>query len=486
MKKELSGDIIVLVISLGRITMARLKKKRDFTDGPIFTSLLAFVIPIILTGMLQTLYGMADNIVVGRFSGDPDALKAVGSTLPLSNLTVSIMTGLSAGAGVVIAQLYGAKRDEELSSAVHTSMLFAVIFGISFMALGVLLARPVLTLMGTKAGFFSKSLLYITIVFLGLPGLAVYNFGAAVLRSIGDSKSSLYILTVSGLINVALNLLFVVVFNMSVAGVATATIVSQYFSAVATLTILMKRKGNAYTLNLRRLKIDRRMLMRSLRLGLPMALQGCLFSGANIIIASSVNTFDDYIVAAKTIAFNMEEFTGTAMMAFSQATMAYVGQNWGARKYGRINKALIYSIIQVTVIGLVLSFTEILFGREIALMYMANDDPMREEIIAAVFEIFWVMLSTYFLCGIMQAISGVLKGLGYSFISMLAAVAGIVVRVSLVLILVPIERFHTVFWLFIAYPISWVATVIMLAVFCVYVWRKLGISKGAKEKINAN
>lgn len=463
--------------------MVKLKAKRDFTEGPIFTSLLAFVIPLILTGMLQALYGIADNIVVGRFSGDPDALAAVGSTIPISNLAVHIQLGLSAGAGVVVAQLYGAKRDREVSDAVHTSMLFAVIFGVALMTAGVLLSDAILTLMGTKEDYFEKSLLYIRVIFLGIPGLSVYNYGAAVLRSVGDSKSSLYILMASGIMNVGLNLVFVIAFNMSVLGVALATIISQYFSGITVVVILMMRKGHSYTLNLRRLKIDGVLLKRSLRIGVPISLQSALFSTANIIIASAVNTFPKHIVSAKTIAFNLEEFTGTAMLSFSQATMAYAGQNLGARKYGRIKKLLVYSVIQVTVIGILMASAEILFARELALMYISPDDVMREEIISAVIDIFWVMLAPYFVCGIMHAVSGVLKGLGYSLTSMLAAAIGIVVRVSWVLLIVPIERFHSIFWLAFSFPISWSVTIIMLFVFFLVAWRKISKSE---EKTSIN
>ncbi len=462
--------------------MVKTKNKPSFTDGPIFSRLLWFVLPIILTGVLQVMYNMADNIVVGRYSGDPNALGAVGSTSSLTVLIVNIMLNISAGAGVVIAQLYGAKDTDKVSRTVHTSMAFSAAGGIFLMILGIVFARPLLSLMGTQDVFYDKAVLYMIIVCCGIPASAVYNFGAAILRSIGDSKTSLYILAASGLVNVLLNLFFVLVCHMTVDGVAYATIISQYISAIAVVWILMKKRGECYRLSLRNLRIEAALLARVLRIGIPMALQSSLFSISNIIVTGAVNTFPPHVVSAKTIAFNIEGITYTVMNAFANAAMAFVGQNFGAKKFGRINKVLLYALIQVTVAGILVAQTEILLARPLSSLYIGVNDPNRELIVQAVLEIFNIMLATYFLCGIMDVISGVLKGIGFSISSMVASLIGLALRVAWILLVTPTEKFHTIFGLFVSYTISWIATILLLAVCCVYAWKKLGIMRLAKEE----
>lgn len=462
--------------------MVKAKNKANLTEGPIFSRLLLFVVPIILAGVLQVMYNMADNIVVGRFSGDPNALGAVGSSASLTVMVVNIMLNLSAGAGVVIAQFYGAKEYEKVTRAVHTSMAFAAVGGVALMIIGLIFARPLLSLMGTQDVFFEKAVLYTTISFLGIPATAIYNFGAATLRSIGDSKSSLYILAASGLVNVVLNLFFVIVCHMTVDGVALATIISQYISAVAVVLILMRRKGESYQLILRKLRMELGLIVRILRIGVPMALQSLLFSISNIIVTSAVNTFPPHVVSAKTIAFNIEGITYTVMNAFANASMTFIGQNYGARKFGRIKKIFIYALIQVAAAGLLVSYTEILLARPLCSLYIGVNDPARELIIGAVLEIFNIMLATYFLCGIMEVISGILKGLGYSIISMVASLIGLAVRVGWILFVTPTEGFHTIFGLFVSYTISWLVTIALLLLCCVYAWKKLGIMRLAREE----
>ena len=462
--------------------MAKAKAKQNLTEGPIFSRMLLFVIPIILTGVLQVVYNMADNIVVGRFSGDPNALGAVGSTASLTVLIVNIMVNISAGAGVVIAQFYGARDAEKVSRTVHTAMAFSVVGGIVCMAVGLVFARPLLTLMGTQAVFYDNAVLYMTIVCLGIPASSVYNFGAAVLRSVGDSKTSLYILAASGLVNVVLNLFFVLTCGMSVDGVALATIISQYLSAAAVVVVLIKRRTESYSLRLRALRIEMHLLSRILRIGIPMALQSSLFSISNIIVTGAVNTFPPHVVSAKTIAFNIEGITYTVMNAFANAAMTFIGQNYGAKRFGRINKAFLYALIQVTVAGILVAQTEILLARPLASLYIGANDPARELIVQSVIEIFNIMLATYFLCGIMETVSGVLKGLGFSISSMIASLIGLALRVGWILFITPTEKFHTIFGLFVSYTISWIFTILLLLGCCVYAWKKLGIMRLAREE----
>jgi putative MATE family efflux protein len=447
--------------------------------------MLLFAIPLMLTGVLQQVYNMADNIIVGRFSGDPDALAAVGSTSSLTALIINCLLGIGGGSSVVIAQFFGARDEKSVSRTVHTSMTFSFIGGLVFTVIGIACAKPALTLMGTNKDLLEKAVLYMTIICLGIPASSIYNFGAAVLRSVGDSKTSLYILSTSGIINVLLNLLFVIVFNMSIAGVALATIISQYASAAAVVIVLVKRKEVCYNLNFRKLRIEKNLLARIMRFGVPIALQSSLFSLSNIVFTSAVNTFPKHTISAKTIAFNIEVLTYTSMNAFSQAAMTFAAQNYGAKKYRRLNRIAVYAILSVAAVGILISQIEIFFGRELALLYIESSDPNKEAVISDVLEIFKTMLTTYFLCGIMEVMSGVLKGIGYSVSSMVCSLIGLGVRVGWVLLLTPTARFHTIFGLVVAYPLSWGASIILLGAALIYAWHKRGIWCGARtEKLN--
>lgn len=462
------------------MTQSRIKK--NFTEGPLFLRMIAFAIPLMLSGVLQVGYNMADNIIVGQFSGDPDALGAVGSASPLTTLLINALFGISAGAGIVIAQAYGAKDEERVSRAAHTTMVFSVIAGIAMMTVGLIFSRPLLIMMGTNDELLDKAVLYMTIICLGAPASSVYNYGASILRATGDSKTSLYILSISGLANVLFNLVFVLAFGMSVGGVALATTISKYISAVWVVAVLFKRKESCYGLKIKLLRIDRELLSKIVRLGLPIAFQNVIFNLSGVIVTGAVNTLPKHTISAKTIAFNIEGITNTCMNAFVSVGTTFTAQNYGAKKYGRMNKVLLYSLLQVSVIGLAMSWIEIGFGRELAMLYIDAGDLAREAIIKDVLDIFKVMLSVYFLCGVLSTLSGILKGVGYSLISVLASLLGVGVRVVWLLFVSPTPRFHNVLGVFIAYPISWLITIIILAISCVYAWRKLGISKGARQE----
>ena len=462
--------------------MIKAKTNKSLTEGPIFTRLLGFVIPIILTGVLQVMYNMADNIVVGRFSGDPNALGAVGSTSSLTSMFVNITIGIASGAGVVISQFYGAKKNEGVSRTVHTAMALSAVLGIVLMAVGLIFARPLLTVMKTQDIFYDSAVLYLTIICCGIPASAIYNFGAAILRSVGDSKTSLYILAASGLVNVVLNLFFVLVCHMTVDGVACATIISQYLSAISVVLVLMKRRSECYHFKFHNLRLELRLISRILRIGVPVALQSSLFSISNIIVTGAVNTFPSHVVSAKTIAFNIEGITYTVMNSFTNAAMTFVGQNYGAKKFRRLNKVSLYAVLQVALAGILVAQTEILFAEQLSSLYIGANDPSRDLIVEAVLEIFNIMLATYFLGGIMDVISGVLKGIGFSISSMVASLIGLATRVAWILFVTPTEKFHTIFGLFVSYTISWIATILLLLVCCVYAWKKLGIMRLAREE----
>ena len=460
--------------------------KRDLTEGPLFLPMISYVVPIILTGLLQILYNMADNIVVGRFSGDDLALAAVGSTSSLSNLIINLLMGVAGGSGVVIAQSYGAKNKDRTSRAVHTSMLTAVIGGIVFCIIGLLISRPALAIMDTKEELMSRALLYLRIICLGIPASAIYNFGAAALRSVGDSKTPLVILSCTGLTNVLLNLFFVIVCHMSVSGVALATIASQYVSAVVVIIVLFKRKDQPYALSTNMLRIDTDLLKSILRLGLPAGFQGTLFSISNIILTSGMNSLATTDIAGKTIAINIEGLVYTAMNSYLHASTTFTGQNFGAKKPDRIKKSIIYAALQVTIVGVVGGMILILFGKPIAEMYVDLNDPNREAVLQAAMDLMTFMLSVYFLCGVMDTLSGALRGLGYSVIPMIVSIGAIcVLRAIWVFVFFPMEQFHSLIGIYLIYPISWSLGIIFNTIALLVVYPKVKKSMIKETKIMA-
>ncbi len=463
--------------------MANMKKRKDFTEGPIFTRILLFVLPLVLTGMIQHFYSMADSIVVGKFSGDNLALAAVGSTANISGLLINIMIALSAGAGIIIAQKYGAKDYSAVSRTAHTAITLALCGGVIIMLVAFAVARPALIWMGTKPELLDKATLYLLIICGGIPASSVYNFGASILRSVGDSKTSLYILSVSGLSNVFMNLLFVIVFDMSIVGVALATVISNYVSAVWVVIILVKRRTESYGISPRRIKLEKTIVARIMRLGLPIVLQTSLYGIANIIIATVANTFETHVISAKTIATNMDGIIYVAMDCFSIAAMTFIGQNYGANKARRMNKALLYTLFQVTAIGILIGQVMRIFQVEITSLFIENGDANKTAIIAVAKEINKILLNFYFICGIMNVFSGALKALGASVLSTVGSLIGVIVRVIWTLALVlNTKKFHTVFWLYFAYIVSWLVSLVMLVIFLVYVWKKLGIFRMAREE----
>ncbi len=450
------------------------KRKTSFTEGPLFWKIVAFAIPIMLTGLLQIVYNMADNIVVGQFSGDEYALGAVGSTASLNNLIINLLLGISAGTGVAVSQAYGAKQETVVSRTVHTAMTFSVIGGISFMILGLVVTRPALMLMNTRPEFLEKATLYLKIICLGIPASAVYNFGASILRSIGNSKLPLFILGASGLVNVGLNILFVAAFNMSVAGVAIATIVSQYISAAAVVVILIKNKNECYGLNRKRYAFDGRILGRLLRLGIPAGLQSSMFSISNMILVSSVNTLSDISVTAFTIANSIDAISYTCGNAFFQAVMTITGQNYGAGKPERMKKVLFYGLIQAVVLVFTVGQIELFFGEQIAGLYISADAVNRELVITEVMSVISLLLTIYFLCGVMEVLAGFLRGLGYSLIPMINSLVGVCgVRILWIIFAFPTERFYSLRGVMTCYPVSWSVTIVLNLIFCILAWIKI-------------
>ena len=389
----------------------------NMTEGPLLPKILAFSGPLILTGILQLLYNAADVIVVGNYAGH-EALAAVSSTGSLINLLVNVFMGLSVGASVAVARNYGAQDVIAVRKAEHTAITLALFMGIGVGVFGFLLARPLLQLMESPPDVIDGATLYVKIFFLGMPANMLYNFGAATLRAVGDTKRPMVYLMISGLVNVLLNLLLVIVFHMDVAGVAIATVVSQVISMVLVLLCLFRTRG-VIQLNLHECRIDGRSLKEIIRIGLPAGLQGSLFSISNVLIQSSVNSFGSLVVAGNGVACNIEGFVYTAMNAQHQADMTFASQNYGAARPDRVKKTLWCCLGIVTAIGLGMGLLILAFGEP--LMGLYNSDP---QVIANGLVRMGIIMPTYFICGLMDVMVGQLRGIGYSVMPMIVSLTG--------------------------------------------------------------
>ena len=465
-----------------RISERRKRHSRyeiDMTSGALIPKILQFSLPLVLTGILQLLYNAADVIVVGNYAGHT-ALAAVSSTGSLINLLVNVFMGLSVGASVIIARYYGAGDILRMRQAEHTAITLAFFMGFGVGIMGFLLARPMLNWMGSPEDVIEGATLYVQIYFLGMPANMLYNFGAATLRALGDTKRPLYYLMISGLVNVVLNLLLVIVFKMSVAGVAIATVASQVVSMVLVLLCLLRSHG-VMKLEIRECRINGRSALEMIRVGLPAGIQGSLFSISNVLIQSSINSFGSLAVAGNGVASNIEGFVYTAMNAQYQACMTVTSQNYGAGKMDRVKKTLWSCLGIVLIIGLSLGLIVRAFG--VPLMSLYNQDP---EVIAKGLIRMSMVLPFYFLCGMMDVMVGQLRGIGYSIMPMIVSLAG-ACGLRIVWIMVIFAANPTLQILYMSYPISWGVTfVIHLVCYMIVMVKKLnGITAqpGGGEKI---
>jgi len=424
------------------------KHEMDMTEGPLFKKILIFSLPLIFTGLLQCLYNAADLIVVGHFRGHI-ALAAVGSTGALNNLIVGLFMGISVGAGVCVAQYIGAKEHEKVSRVVQTSVLSSLIMGVAVGALGFALSKYLLTLMDTPANVIEYSTLYIRIIFLGVPGVLLYNFCAAILRAAGDTRHPMIFLTISGIVNVGLNVIMVTVFGMGVEGVAIATIVSQYLSA-ALAVIYMCRIDSSIRIKPRELRIHKDHFFRMMKIGVPSGIQGSLFSLSNVLFQSAINGFGDVIMAGNSAAGNIESFTWIVMNAIHHTAVSFTAQNVGAKKYDRLGAVLRNCLFVVTAVWAVSAGLILLFGHQLVGLYAGND----EVVIQSGLNRMWVVISTHVICGYMDVICGALRGMGRSFTSMmLTLIFNCGVRVLWLYTVFPI--FGTPLSIYVAYPVSW-------------------------------
>ncbi|HIX05716.1 MAG TPA: MATE family efflux transporter [Candidatus Fournierella pullicola] len=422
----------------------------NMTSGPLLGKILTFSFPLMCSGVLQLLFNAADIIVVGRYTGHT-ALAAVGSTSALINLIVNLFVGLSVGANVLIARSYGAKNMDAVHKGVHTAMLTAVVGGVFLIFVGVAASRPMLSLMGTPDDVIDQAALYLRIYFVGAPSLLVYNFGAAILRAVGDTRRPLYFLTLAGIINVVLNLVFVIVFSLGVAGVALATIISQTVSAYLIVVCLQHNTG-AFRLVLHELRIDPAQFREILRIGVPAGVQGMVFSLSNVLIQSSVNSFGSAVMAGNTAASNIEGFVYTCMNAVSQTSMSFVSQNVGARRFGRVDKVVAQCMMLSAAVGVGLGLSAYLAGRWLLTIYTSD-----AQVITYGLYRMSVVCTTYFLCGWMDCLACSVRGLGASVLPMVVSIIGAcLLRIVWVMTIFQWER--TQLCLYISYPVSWALT----------------------------
>ncbi|MCM1534953.1 MAG: MATE family efflux transporter [Clostridium sp.] len=436
--------------------MSESKSKKyeiDMCNGPLLGKILIFYVPLMLSGVLQLLFNAADIVVVGRYAGS-NSLAAVGSTSSLINLLVNVFIGLSVGANVLVARFYGAGKQKELTDIVHTAILTSLVSGCILIVLGIALSGPALRLMDTPEDVIDQAILYMRIYFVGMPFMMAYNFGSAILRAVGDTRRPLYYLLAAGVINVILNLIFVIGFQIGVAGVAIATVISQGVSSALVLRCLML-SDSVYKLDLKQLRIVPDKLVKMLQIGLPAGLQGSLFSISNVLIQSSVNSFGSVAMAGNTAASNIEGFVYTAMNAFHQTAISFTGQNYGAHKIKRIGKILVICQISVMIVGLVLGNAAYFFSGTLLQLYAPNPDDT-EVITYGVLRLS-IICTTYCLCGMMDVMVGALRGMGYSVMPMLVSLTGACLF-RVVWIYTIFQSYRTLRCLYISYPISWALT----------------------------
>ncbi|MBQ3574164.1 MAG: MATE family efflux transporter [Clostridia bacterium] len=436
----------------------QLRRKKSFeldmTHGRLIPKVMVFALPLMLTSMLQLLYNAADVVVVGRFAG-PESLAAVGSTGALINLIVNVFLGLSVGTNVLVARDYGAGDRKGTYETVHTSVLVGLIGGVALGIFGFIMGGTFLKWMGSPKEVLPLATKYIQIYFIGMPFNMLYNFGAAILRAVGDTKRPLIFLSFSGLINVALNLLFVIKFHMGVRGVAWATIISQAVSAALVLICLIRDHGFVH-LDLRKLHINMKKLGGMLKIGLPAGFQGACFSISNVLIQSTINSHGAIVVAGNSAASNIEGFIYVAMNAFHQAVISFVSTNIGAGKYSRIGKSMGACLMLAAVVGVVMGGLVCLFRIPLLRIY-SPDDP----VIQAGLRRLMIIASTYFICGLMDVLCGVLRGMGASLAPMIVSVLGVCAfRIFWIYVILPINTNPDLELtiLYISYPVSWIIT----------------------------
>ena len=441
------------------------KNEMDLCNGPLFGNIIRFTVPIILMNALQLLYNAADMIVVGRYNGEA-AVAAVGATATFISLIVNVFIGFSIGINVCISNYIGAKKNNELTEGVSTSVILAVISGLLVALIGILSSAPLLRLMGTPDDIFDMSLLYVRVYFLGAPANMLYNFISAILRAKGDTKRPLYILAASGLINVILNCVFVAIFDMSVFGVALATIISQYVSALLCLVVISRECG-ACRLDFKHLTVNKQSLVKMISLGLPSGIQGSVFSLSAMVIQSAINSFDTSVVAGNTAAGNIDTFSYIAFNAFQATVVTFVAQNYGAKNMRRVERSYFICICAAVSVAIVSGWTIYAFGDKLLSIYLPGEEAA---ISYGIIRLKYICIP-YFLLAMMDVTVGVLRGLGCSLgptvISMLGACG-----IRLLWIFTVFAKCRSLDILYLSFPLAWLATFVSLFVMYLVVKKK--------------
>lgn len=466
-EKKLTDDHGGMTMERAKVERKRKSYEIDMCNGAILPKMLQFALPLMFSGILQLMFNAADVMVVGRFAGD-SSLAAVGSTGQLVNLLVKFFMGLSIGGNVLASRYCGAKKDEDLRKTVHTSIALSLISGVILTVAGVFLTKPLLRMINVPEEIFDLAAVYLRIYFLGMTATMAYNFGSAILRAVGDTRRPMYYLTLAGVVNVVLNLLFVIVLDMDVAGVALATVISQCISAALVIKCLVKTEG-AMKLELKAMKVDPEIFRMILGIGLPASIQGILFSIANLSIQSAVNSFGTEAVAGNSAAASIEGFILTAMNAFYQTVLSFTGQNLGAGKRERVSKVLYIGMGCTAVMGLVLGFGSVLFGEELLGLYTTGTS-----VITMGMYRLSIMGRTYFIGGLQETVVGALRGMGYGVLPTVVSLVGICgLRLLYLGTLFQMEEFHNLRALYFTYPISWAVTLIVLLIMYFIVRRKM-------------
>ncbi len=442
----------------------------DMCHGSLTGKILIFTLPLILSNIMQLLFNAVDMIVVGRYCGS-SALAAVGSTGSLVNLLINILMGLSIGANVLVAQYYGANKRKDLRDMVHTAVATSIIGGFLLSIIGILSVKQLLIWMGTPEDVLNQAALYLRVYFMGMPIMAVYNFGSAILRAIGDTKRPLYFLTIAGIINAALNIFFIVCLKIGVAGVALATVLSQIVSTSLVIICLIRNDG-ACRLIIRKIKIHKDKLIKMIHIGAPAGLQGTVFSISNVLIQSSINSFGSLAMAGSSASSNIENFVYMSMNAFSHTALNFTSQNMGAGNHSRIKRIFVVCIVLVSLTGLAIGGGAC-WGSKFVLKFYTDDSRV---IYYGTLRLM-IICSTYCLCGIMDSIVGCIRGMGYSIIPMMVSLIG-ACGFRIIWIMTIFTKFRTLKILYLSYPVSWSLTIVMhLVCFAI-------IIKKVKKKYN--
>ena len=441
-----------------------MQQKKDLTEGNIGKQILFFSIPLMLSNVLQVLFNMADVAVVGRFAGSI-ALGAVGSTTILVALFTGLLIGMSGGVNVLVALHYGAKNKKEITETIHTAAILCLFIGILLSVVGIVFAREILSILNTKPELIDGAVLYLRIYFLGMPALAMYNYGNAVFSAVGDTKRPLFYLVMAGIINVVLNLFFVIVCGMDVAGVATASVISQYLSAFLIIAVLFRSK-ELYGLHISMLRITPGKAKTILQLGVPSGLQNGIFQLANLFIQSGVNSFDATMVAGNSAAANADAIVYDVMAAFYTACGSFIGQNYGAKKKERVLKSYWVSLAYSFGVGLILGLALVACGTHFLSLFTKE-----EAVIEAGMMRLTIMGFSYCISAFMDCTIAASRGLGKSIVPTIIVIMGSCVF-RIIWVYTIFAYFRTISSLYMLYAFSWSITVIAEIIYFRHIYKK--------------